>query len=235
MRRTTRLATLLVLLLLLPEPALAKRSKGKKAKRGANFHQQRLEDDPRNIDAPGSITAQGTREGDAAAAAAAEVRAPKRLGAFLLAPALVSLTRVCSAGPDQQAAAAAGSGGAGGGAGKEPGLEEWRAAADAENAPRITLLPRDTGMEPITTRLTKRDFNPNLGASFSTFVANLCFSFSSAKQILCVRPLLLCVLSLTSTHQMMKPVHRHDLHSVWRPNHRTRTDHRWYFNVVLHG
>jgi hypothetical protein len=65
---------------------------------------------------------------------------------------------------------------AGGGGGRpqqqqqQPGLEEWKAAADAENAPRVTLLPRDTGMEPMTTRMTKRDFSPELGTIYSATV-----------------------------------------------------------------
>ena len=65
---------LLLLLVVLPDTALAKRNKGKKSKRGANFHTQRLENDPRNADAPGSVTADGIREDGADAAA--EVRPP---------------------------------------------------------------------------------------------------------------------------------------------------------------
>jgi hypothetical protein len=68
------LALVVLLLVLFADPALAKRkNKGKgRAKRGANFHEQKLQADPRNLDAPGSVTADGHRESDADAA---EVRA----------------------------------------------------------------------------------------------------------------------------------------------------------------
>jgi hypothetical protein len=51
--------------------------------------------------------------------------------------------------------------------GVEQDLEKWKAAADAEGAPRVTLLPRDTGMEPMATRMTKRDFNPAYGTIYT--------------------------------------------------------------------
>eukprot|EP01051_Picozoa_sp_SAG22_P002319 SAG22_NODE_102_length_20195_cov_3.248308_3_plen_244_part_00 len=69
-----------------------------------------------------------------------------------------------------QAAANAGGGGGRQQQQQQQGLEEWKAAADAENAPRVTLLPRDTGMEPMTTRMTKSDFSPELGTIYSATV-----------------------------------------------------------------